>query len=391
MSIIARVLDAELIDDVARLRELSPEWERLAVSNKSPLSSPAWMLAWLDHLAPASAKARVVAVREEGELVGLAPFFVAEESRGRVDYRLMGNALPRATPLASPNRKLEVATVIARKLAAASPRPDVVALECSGPASGWGSGMRKGWPGRIAPPMAAYLTMSAPVVSLEQESFDAWLNSKSSNFRSQMRRTRRQFAEQGGVSRTTTTQTLEQDVDLFIRLHAGRWEGRGSSSIVAEGEGFGAMLADIGAAHIDSERFRLWILEVEGTPISAQLFARAGGEVVYYNGGWDERFAKLKPAMLGILDAIEDAFTHGDKRLDLGPGGQSYKWRFADSDDPLAWTILMTPGPRLPLTLVRSTRMLAVEPLRGAAKRRLSAANLERLRRAKRTLKFHGH
>jgi CelD/BcsL family acetyltransferase involved in cellulose biosynthesis len=146
------------------------------------------------------------------------------------------------------------------------------------------------------------------------------------------------------------------------------------------------MLMDIGAAHIESGRFRLWILEAEGTAISAQLFARAGGEVVYFNGGWDERFAKLKPAMLGILAAIEDAFADGDERLDLGPGAQPYKLRLADGDDPLTWSLLMAPGPRLPLTLARSARMLAAERTRGALKRRLPERELERARRVKRAL-----
>jgi CelD/BcsL family acetyltransferase involved in cellulose biosynthesis len=386
------VLDAELIGDLARLRELSPEWDRLAVSNKSPLSSPAWMLSWLEQLAPETARARVVAIRDGGELVGVAPFFVAERQRGRVDYRLLGNAFPRAKPLVAPGRERETAAAIDRALAAAMPRPDVIALECSDPASGWGSLLREQWPGRIMPMLFDYLTMSAPVVSLQAASFEEWIAGKSSNFRSQMRRMRRQFAERGGVARTSSAQTLERDLDAFMQLHADRWEGRGSSSIVSQGERFRAMLADIGAAHIESERFRLWILELDGAPISAQLFAQAGGEVVYFNGGWDERFAKLKPAMLGILEAIEEAFGHGDERLDLGPGAQPYKLRLADGDDPLTWTIVMAPGRRLPLTLARSTRMLVVDPARGAAKRRLSDANLERLRGAKQALdKIRGH
>jgi CelD/BcsL family acetyltransferase involved in cellulose biosynthesis len=96
--------------------------------------------------------------------------------------------------------------------------------------------------------------------------------------------------------------------------------------------------------------------------------------------------------MLGILEAIEQAFADGDERLDLGPGAQPYKLRFADGDDPLTWTILMAPGRRLPLTLARSARMLSMELARGAAKRRLSEANLERLRSPRRALdRIRGH
>jgi CelD/BcsL family acetyltransferase involved in cellulose biosynthesis len=381
---IAGVLDAELIGDLAELRELSPEWDRLAVLAKSPLSSPAWMLGWLHHVAPKTASPRVIAVREGSQLVGLAPLFVDEHAQRRVDYRLLGNALPRALPLALPGREREVARALAATLAEASPRADLLALECTCP--DWGSRLREAWPGHVAPLMFSYLTMSSPIVPLREPSFEQWLAGKSSNFRSQMRRLRRQLAERGGVARTSTVETLSADIAAFCSLHADRWEGRGPSSIVAQGEGFRSMLAAIGAEHVESGRMRLWMLEAEGQPISAQLFAAAGGEVVYYNGGWDERFAKLKPAMLGILAAVEQAFANGEERVDLGPGAQPYKLRFADGDDPLTWTILMPPGRRLPLTAARLAPMLVKEATRRAAKRRLSDEQVERLRGVKRAV-----
>lgn len=175
--------------------------------------------------------------------------------------------------------------------------------------------------------------------------------------------------------------TLEADLEAFLRLHAGRWEGRGQSSIVARKEGMRELFLHAGRMHIEAHRFRLCMLEIDGEPISAQLFGESGGETLYFNGGWDERFAKLKPAMLGILYAVEDAFAREDERIDLAPGGQQYKLRFADGNDPVAWTILMTPGWRLPLTAARLTPMLAREAARGVAKRSFSAQGADRIRR----------
>ena len=76
--------------------------------------------------------------------------------------------------------------------------------------------------------------------------------------------------------------------------------------------------------------------------------------MIYINGGWDERFAQFKPAMLGILDAIEDAFERGDRRMDFGPGAQPYKLRFADGTDPLAWSVLIAPGRSMPRVLAQT-------------------------------------
>ncbi len=375
------MIGQELISDISTLEALIPEWDALAVSNKRPTCSPAWMLGWLRHLAPAGACARVVAVRDEQELIGLAPFFVQEGLRGRTDYRMMGESLPRTAPLACPGREWEVAQAIGAALAEAIPRADVLALENGPVASPWPTALRDTWPGPVRPVVRQYLVQESHTILLSAASFDAWLEGKSSNFRSQMRRMRRQFASAGGIARMSTAATLETDVDAFLRLHAGRWEGRGQSSIVARGDGIRKQFLDAGRMHVEAHRFRLCMLEIEGEPISAQLFGESGGETLYFNGGWDERFAKLKPAMLGILYAVEDAFARGDERIDLAPGGQQYKLRFADGNDPVAWTILMTPGWRLPLTAARLTPMLAGEAARGVAKRSLSAQGADRMRR----------
>jgi len=369
-----------MIVDPSHLQELAPAWDELAVVNAQPMGSPAWMLSWLKHVAPMSASARVLAVRKGDRLVAVAPFYVDEARRGRVDYRLLANATPRSSPLAVPGLEWEAAQSMAGMLAGASPRPDVIALESVSLAAPWTMALRDGWPGRLRPPTRQYFVQGSPTVSLREESFDAWLDGKSSNFRGQMRRLRRQFTAAGGVARMTTPQTLEADLSSFIRLHERRWEGRGKSGIVASGAGLPPMLADVGRAHLESGRFRLWMLDVHGEPISAQLFAEAGGELLYINGGWDERFARFKPAMLGILRAIEGAFASGDRRIDLAPGPQPYKLRFADGNDPAAWSILMVPGRRLAVTWARSAPMLTRTAVRTAAKRAMTPGQADRLR-----------
>jgi CelD/BcsL family acetyltransferase involved in cellulose biosynthesis len=288
--------------------------------------------------------------------------------------------LPRISPLALPGREWEVAETIGQELTAAVPRPDVIALEAAPLASHWPAALRDRWPGRVRPLVRQYLHQGSPTISLHDGSFDAWLEHRSANFRGQMRRLRRQFSASDGTARMSTPQTLAADIGAFMRLHAGRWQGRGASDIVASGGKVPAMFEEAGRSQLESGRFRLWLLEVDGEPISAQLFAEAGGEVLYMNGGWDERFARFKPAMLAIFFAVEDAFARRDERIDLAPGEQHYKLRFADGNDPVAWTIIMCPGCRLALTYARSTPMLASHGLRAAGKRALPPQQADRLR-----------
>jgi CelD/BcsL family acetyltransferase involved in cellulose biosynthesis len=376
----AEMLESELIEDSARLQALTGEWGALAEANSQPLSHPAWMLAWLAHLAPAGALTRVVAVREHGRLVGLGPFFVDPSRRGRVDYRLLGGGLPRISPLSVPGREWEVAAAIAGELARARPAPDALALESAPLASHWPAALREGWPGRVRPLSRQYHVQSSPTVSLQAGSYEAWLAGKSPSFRGEMGRHRRKLAAAGGSSRTSTPETLAGDVEAFVRLHALRWHGSDSSTIVAAGERMPALLEDVGRRASDSGCFRLYLLEIDGEPIAAELCAATGGEVLLMNGGWDERFARFSPSMLSMLDALEDAFARGDRRVDLGPGQQPFKLRMADGDDPVAWTLMLAPGRRLALSCARSAPMLAGRSLRAMTKRAVPARQVDRLR-----------
>jgi CelD/BcsL family acetyltransferase involved in cellulose biosynthesis len=374
------MLDGELLDDVRTIEKIRPDWHKLAVANAAPMSLPAWMLGWLRHVAPADAVPRIVAVRERGRLVGLAPMFVETNKRGRVDYRVLNAPAPRISPLAIPGREWEVAEVVAKALAEARPRADVIALEGGTMASPWPRALADAWPGRLAPHAIQYHVQASPVVSITADSFEDWLASKSSTYRAEVRRNRRRFDKAGGSTRISTQATLREDVATFLRLHKSRWNGRGESGIVAVEEGMRALLTDVGAELMDEGHLRLILLELDGEPIAAQLNAAAGGEVLCMNGGWDERFAKLAPSLLCQLAGLEDAFIRGDRRLDMGPGTQRFKWRMADGNEPVAWTILMLPRLRLPLTYARTAPMLARRRVIGAAKRSLSDEQAARLR-----------
>jgi CelD/BcsL family acetyltransferase involved in cellulose biosynthesis len=374
------VLETELIDDPAALEALAPAWDALAVANRQPLAAPAWMLGIWRHLPPQNGLLRAVVVRDGDELVGIAPCFANCGRRARVDYSLLSGAMPRVSPLAVPGREWEVAEALAGALAQADPLPDVIALESAPLASHWPLALREGWPGRVRPTARQYFVQPSLTTVLSGDSFDDWLATKSSNFRGQIRRARRQFEAAGGSVRLSTPATLRDDLAAFMRLHASRWDGLGESAIVARAEGWAALYEQIGREQLDGGRLRLVLLEIDGEPISAQTFAAAGGEAIHLNGGWDERHAKLKPSLLGILAGLEDALVRGDERLDLGPGDQPYKARIADGNDPVAWTMLVVPRPRMALTLARVAPTLARIAVRDAAKRALSDEQTDRLR-----------
>jgi len=313
----------------------------------------------------------------------LAPFYTQDGLRGgALGLRLPGGELGgRLAPLAASGQEQPVAHELARALASHAPHAGLVTFEDMPLSADWPAWLRERWPGSRRPATRRYQVTSSPTLSLREDSFEAWLGAKSSNFRREMRRLRRQFAAAEGSTRWSAPDTLAADIDTFVRLHHSRWQGRGSS-FVRLGSRLGAVLDDLGGELITREgRFRMCMLEVAGQPISAQLFLASPSRVLYVNGGWDESYAKLKPSMLGILEVIEQAFQRGERRVDLGPGEQPYKLRFADGDDPLAWTILVPPGPGMPLRMARTVPPRAEATLRKALKTRLSERQLTRLRR----------
>ena len=357
-------LRAEVIEDLAALEALTPEWDALAVASSRPLSAPGWLLAWWRSLAPAEAALRVVVVRDAGgALVGLAPYFVVREG-GLTHYRPLGSEDMgiRNVPLAAEGRELPVARAVTAALAGASPRPSVVHLSQADIDSPWPLLLTRAWPGLFAPRRERVREASAPTLHLEAASYEEWLAGKSSNFRQRLRRDTRKLEEKG--ARTWMARTpaeLDEALAVFHRLHGARW---GDESPLAAEAG-NRMMLDAGHALLASERFRAWTIAVEDTPITVQIFVAAGDEVTYWNGGWDPEWSSFSPAMIGICAGLEDAFARGESRIDFGEGEHHYKTRLADRDEPIAWTRILPRDIRYPRTLVATAPARARHAARG--------------------------
>jgi CelD/BcsL family acetyltransferase involved in cellulose biosynthesis len=323
-----------------------PAWDALAVERNLPYCSPGWLLPWWKHVAPRDAELRVVVALDGEELVGIAPFYATTGAGGLGRYALIGaeRLTARIEPLARADAQGAAAATFARSLAAARPVPASIRFEGIPAESQWPRLLGGEWPGAGRPFVHVDADFPAPVVTLRGDGFDDWMQSKSSNFRQQMRRSRRKLEQAGAVFRTAST-AEEVTVRLadFERLHRARWDPRGGSGALQPG--VMEMLREAGRALAEGGRFQLDSIDVDGRSISSHLFLSAGGETGYWLGGFDEEFAAQRPSMLALVAAVEKGFERSDARLDLGPGGQDYKYRLADSEDRLQWLTLIPPGP----------------------------------------------
>lgn len=366
-----------VIDDAGELEALAPRWDDLAVLRGRPFATPAWLLPWWRHARPRRSQLHVVAVESAGELIGISPWYAHRaRDHGLVLRPLGGKTCDRVETLALPGNEAAVARATVEALVAQG-RVAQVAFEGQDSGSPWPALLAQAWPGRHRAKVRLVRTAPAPVVHLAGTTFDEWFMSKTTHFRQRMRKARKEFDKQGGRFRLATADHFEHDLAAFVRVHRARWQARGGSQALTPG--VEQILFEAGRELLPSGRFRLWSLEVGGEVVSSHILLRAAGEVGYWLTGWVASDRVGSTSLLGVLNSIEDAFSIGAERVQLGEGGFPYKYRFATGEDELRWTCLVPPG-------LGSRSAMAHLRLLGPRTRRLAGRRLpepvkDRLRR----------
>jgi CelD/BcsL family acetyltransferase involved in cellulose biosynthesis len=365
-------LRGELIDDVDGLAPFVAEWDALAVVRGRPYCAPAWQLAWWRHARPPPALLRTVVVLEQGRLVGIVPLYCERPLLREWQWALLGSSIAsRIEPLTDVGMEEAVARVTAEVLAATDPRPRLLRLSQIPAESPWPTLVRDAWPARQSR-LVWERSVPAPILALDADDLDAWLAAKSRNFRSQMGRARRALEQQGARFRIATTEDLERDLAAFVRLHHARWDWRGGSMALTPG--MDQALDEAARTLAPEGRLRLSSIDIADRTIGSLLFLAAGGQVSYWNGGYDAVFAKYRPGLVGLVEAIGHALAAGDSRFDLGPGDQEYKARLADGTDELV-TVALEPRS------VRTGAKTVLRRGRGAVASRMTPGQKQRVRR----------
>ena len=333
-------LSADLLDDPAALAPHRAAWDALALAAQRPYCAPAWMLAWWEEIAPPDALLRVVVVRDGADVVGVAPFW-AGAGDGRYGLLAEGTASP-LEPLSRADLLPAVAAASAGALAVADPAPGEIVFRNIPASSPWPRLLLERWPGTEPGALRRTRPKPLPRVTLEHGSVDEWLAARSRNFRQQVRRAQRRLAELGARFRMAALDDLDADVDALARLHHARWAERGGSRAL-DGRVEG-LLRRAGRELIPAGRFRLWSLEVDGAAVSSHLFVAGDGGQAYWLGGFDDRWAAQHPSIQVLVHAVGDGIARGERWLELGPGGQPYKYRLADSEDVVESATLTPAG-----------------------------------------------
>jgi CelD/BcsL family acetyltransferase involved in cellulose biosynthesis len=367
------------VADLGRLEELGSEWRALAIGRGNAFLTPEWFAAWNAHYGGEHTPFVPVLRDRDGGLRGLLPLALPNAGHPRVCRLAGANLGDRFQPVCSPGDEVAVATAAGEALADAPRLWTVVSLDhvqLDEPwvqALGAATGRRLSTRSRVAAPL--------PLIELaSHESWDAYLGTRSSNFRQQVRRFGRRAARDAEVRvrRTESADQLEADMATFFALHDQRFTGRGGSSLSAERAR--RFHLDFARAALEQGWLRLWLLELDGRPAAAWYGWRLGERYSYYNSGFDSAFAALSPGLVLISAVIESAFEEGASVFDFLLGEESYKYRFADSEQTVSDVTLARalPHPASVVTAAEYGARRAGRLIPASARRKLGLARLAR-------------
>jgi CelD/BcsL family acetyltransferase involved in cellulose biosynthesis len=328
----------EVLREAAALEPHARRWREQAERLGNPFVTPDWYLAWLRHMGE-GARPRVVVVRSaDGAVRGLMPLVAELRGRRRV-LRFAGADVGDCFhPVAAEPDQAAVAGRAAEALGDCS----ALVLDRAGPGTDWARALADGLPRHAR---VDYREAPLPCLALGEGGWDAYLASRSRNFRNQVGRKMRvlERSHEVNLRMTTAGDDLDADFDTFLRLHRERWRERGGSQALRDdADGFHREFARAAREH---GWLRLWFLEVDGEPAAAWYGWHIGGRYAYYLAGFSPRWAGSSVGFLLLAHTVRSAFEEGAASYDFLLGAETYKSRFSDGQREVRTIALGRRGP----------------------------------------------
>jgi CelD/BcsL family acetyltransferase involved in cellulose biosynthesis len=318
-------MDVEL--HVEGIDPLLAEWEALfaADSEATPFVSPGWAKAWSEHWA-AGATPWTLAVRDEGRLVGLAPFVLRKQGPFRTLYEL-GNS-PSRDLLAEPAARDECAGAVARELRERRGEWDAIVIHNHPGSSAFeraaeDAGLRSS---REKP--KAY-----PGIELPQ-SFEEYLAALPRKRRKDLRRHLRRLEEGPLALREVTDpgelpHVIERWRDLQVRWWDERNEDEDRAGRTSR---YGDFVRDLTLALVPAGLATVWELHLDDAVVGVEISLLDRNTFYAWLGGYDPSIAHLGPGKVAIGHGIRTAIASGRGYYDLMRGAQSYKYWYGATD-----------------------------------------------------------
>ena len=324
-------LEAILIERTGDLVRLLPDWWALwsRAERATPFQSPAWLLPWWQTFHPG--ELMTVAVRRDGLLVGLAPFYLETGPHGRRLLPLGIGVTDYLDVLIDGAPADAVGAAFAATFAAHRHRWDEWRLEELRPEA-QARALPLGGLRQEMQPQSACPVLRLPSSQAEWHRSRAGRRWRRAWYRV-LRHDRVTIVEGDGF---TGAALLEDMMDLHTR----RWSARGEAGVLAD--------PDVRLFHravvprfLALNLLRVFGLAVDGRMVAAYYgFAHRDQAYAYLNG-FDPAFGRDSPGTALVGHAIRDAVASGCTSFHFLRGQEAYKYAWGAED---RWNIVRRIG-----------------------------------------------
>ena len=312
------------LTSIEQLEHLRSEWLDLyhRCARTTPFQLPQWLIPWWKHLG--EGQLWTLALRHEGRLVGLAPWFLHMDNQAAARQLLFigtGNT-DYLDVLLDPDWESEGQVAFFQHLEANSTLWDRCDWQqLRGESTLLRAPLAGQWDNHIS------VQDVCPVLKLPSH-LESLSQAVPGHMLEKLRFYWRRAEKLGRVEITRACKgNLRELFCAHVELHRVRWLSRGQPGMLNE-ERIARFQAEAASEMLANGVLRLSALRLADRPIGT-LFALADRRAAfYYLGGFDPEFAPISPGTLLIGDAIEQAIREQLNEFDFLRGCEAYKYRW---------------------------------------------------------------
>jgi CelD/BcsL family acetyltransferase involved in cellulose biosynthesis len=308
---------------------LLADWEGLfaADSEATPFSSPGWAHAWLRHW-PGARRPWIVAVRDGGRLVGLAPLIIRQRGPFRTLTELGKEPGNYWDTLALPELRADVTRAVAEEIVRRRRDWDLLLLRCLPPGSATepaltGAGLRV----RPRPPLP-YPGIELP------ESFDEYLDALPRRRRKDLRRHLRRLDEgELEIRHVREAEELPEVIERWQDIRLRWWEERGKRMHVQHrSKQFRDFVKELAVLLVPAGLAEVWELRLDGRVVGVEVNLVDSRVFYAWMGAYEPDVAQLGLGKVAIGASIRSSIVAGRRYYDLMVGDEPYKYWYGASD-----------------------------------------------------------
>jgi CelD/BcsL family acetyltransferase involved in cellulose biosynthesis len=307
------------LEAVPSFQAIDAEWSALARECRNVFSTPEWASTWWRQRADDDDPLVFACRADDGTLAAVLPLYVSTTRPARIARFIGHGPADQLGPVCAPASRLLAAEAL--QSVANVAEIDLLLAELLPGGCGWEAALG-------GPPLTVE---SSPMISLAR-GWDAYLASRSANFRQQVRRRERKLRRHHAVTFRLAADTarLQDDLDTFVSLHLARW-GKARSAFLR----WETFHREFAAIALERGWLRLWFLHLDKRPVAAWYGFRFAGTESYYQAGRDPERSDDSVGFVLLAHTIREAAHDGMSEYRLLRGAETFKRRFATTDPGL--------------------------------------------------------